>query len=131
MERRSHSPAAVLVLALGGACGGGAPLAATSSAPADAPEAAERPGSVEERPPSEGRKVWEVIPNAPHGQCCESDQQCGAIECEPYEYAHRSCQRVCTYSCEPGDLCPRMGGTFGPPISCPASGLCPVGPPHV
>jgi hypothetical protein len=82
-------------------------------------------------PAPEGRKIWEEIPNAPHGQCCESDDECGPITCEPYEYAISNCTHVCTFSCDPGDLCPKMGGTFGPPIPCPENGLCPVGPPWV
>ena len=88
-----------------------------------------RPGD----PPGEptGRKVWEVIPNAPHGQCCTSNDECGKITCEPYEYAHASCERVCTYSCDPGDICPAIGGTLDPPSACPESGLCPVGSPFV
>jgi len=102
--------------------------AATSSDPA---HFAPAPPAAIARPASGGRKIWEVIPNAPHGQCCESDDECGPITCEPYEYAHASCQRVCTYSCEPGDLCPVPGGTLGPPSPCPESGLCPVGSPFV
>lgn len=88
-----------------------------------------RPGGSAVEPT--GRKVWEVIPNAPHGQCCTSNDECGKITCEPYEYAHASCERVCTYSCDPGDICPAIGGTLDPPSACPESGLCPVGSPFV
>jgi len=128
-----------LVLVLLAGCAGRAPgetastevgsTARVAAAPAAPAAPASRPGTSP--PAAEGRKVWELIPDAPHGRCCTTDDECGPITCEPYEYAHASCQRVCTYSCEPGDLCPVPGGTLGPPSPCPESGLCPVGSPFV
>lgn len=76
-----------------------------------------------------GKNVLEAIPDAPHGQCCQSDDECGPISCEPWEYATDGCPTVCTYSCQPGDTCPALGGTLDPPPPCPDSGLCPVGAP--
>lgn len=122
----TRSTPIMLVLVCG--CAGGAPPAAEPAGEAT-PRDATRPGEEAQATPG-GRKVWEAIPNAPHGQCCTSDEECGEITCEPYEYATPSCEQVCTYSCEPGDLCPRIGGTLDPPYPCPTSGLCPVGPPY-
>lgn len=120
------------------ACGG------SSSPPAETPlDVSPRP-AVTDQPPTPtavrsdadgatgegtGKNVWEAIPDAPHGQCCESDDECGPITCEPWEYASDGCPTVCTYSCEPGDTCPALGGTLDPPPPCPDSGLCPVGAP--
>ena len=126
-----RTPLIVIALVLG--CG--------SKEPPAVEEPVEPPGPVEDatgpdatqdgEPGPDGVNVWEVHPDAPHGQCCTSDEECGPITCEPYEYATESCQKVCTYSCKPGDMCPQLGGTLDPPPPCPQSGLCPVGPPWV
>jgi hypothetical protein len=132
-------PAFLLALLITSSCAGSAPQTSTpGEEPRPAPTAADgdtqpaqiaSPAPVDNQPT--GRKVWELIPDAPHGQCCKSDDECGPITCEPYEYGHAGCAEVCTYSCEPGDLCPQLGGTTTPPSPCPESGLCPVGPPYV
>ncbi len=119
----------VVMLLLTCGCAGGKPPAQEPEAGTDSP--ALPPAEGADAATTGGKKVWEAIPDAPHGQCCTSDEECGAITCEPYEYATESCTHVCTYSCEPGDLCPSMGGTLDPPSPCPGSGLCPVGPPWV
>lgn len=121
---------ATLLLAVLLCCGCGS-QAPHSSAPAEAPQPAPIAGPAPTDAEPAGRKIWEVIPGAPHGQCCTSDDECGPITCEPYEHGHSGCEKVCTYACEPGDLCPPSGGALMPPPPCPESGLCPVGRPNV
>ncbi|MBW2264323.1 MAG: hypothetical protein JRG91_20340 [Deltaproteobacteria bacterium] len=126
---RSVSRILAITLALLYSCAGSKPATEEPEGTAQPPANTPAPGPDEVAP--EGKKVWEAIPMAPHGQCCTSDDECGPITCEPYEYAISSCERVCTYSCEPGDICPVLGGSLGPAMPCPESGLCPVGPPWV
>ncbi len=129
MRRAPWTISLTIVLLLMGGCAGSAPPAAEPEAGTASPETAVEAGPVAAT--TGGKKVWEAVPDAPHGKCCTSDDECGPITCEPYEYATESCTHVCTYSCEPGDLCPWLGGTLDPPPPCPGSGLCPVGPPWV
>ena len=134
MRNLSESVLLVFAILLCSGCAGSKPEPA-EPAPVD-PEPVEPVTDTQPTPGAEnattgGKNVWEEFPEAPHGRCCTSDDECGPIRCEPYKHAISNCTHVCTYACNPGDLCPKMGGTFGPPIPCPEDGLCPVGPPYV
>ena len=67
-----------------------------------------------------------------HGQCCASDDVCGALPCARYEYGFEGCETVCSIPCRQGDRCPQIGGTVYEPDEaeqCRPEGFCPVGAP--